>query len=261
MIVTDTTSTTLPVQTVTVPSTTIAPIRTVTPSRVTSTVIKTLWTIHRTVPTVVIQKQIKYVTASCSVPPRQSTPDITCQITPTILRAKALQTPVANKRALPGRLAMRQVDPEDLNDIPKFLADRRARLAAAGKNALVKRAPDLATMTVTDTKTADYITQTSTATAPTLTNIITYVSSKLSFQLLLSACTNKYSYSQQHQDGYCNCHSSANHSHEWPDNTAGDNHNGPDADSYTDKVYHGIRHHYQSLHIHVRCTDKSPKTS
>lgn len=156
---------------------------TVTPSRVTSTIIKVLYTKNVTIPTLVVNRVIKTVTATCRIPQRQPTPDKRARITPTILHAKALQAPAPTPTFGPsfgptfgntnpwGPFGMRKVDTRELNDVPTFLAARRARLAAAGEHAIVKRAPDVPTLTITATN--GIVTTVSTVTARTLTATIT----------------------------------------------------------------------------------------
>lgn len=74
-----------------------------------------------------------------------------------------------NTAGRPGRFFW----PRDLEDMPTFLAKREARLKAMG--ALEKRAPDEATITVTEADTAVWPTVTSTIFAPTQYSTVTSV--------------------------------------------------------------------------------------
>jgi hypothetical protein len=173
---------------------------------------KVLYTVYRTIPRVTVSKVTKVVTATCSVPPRQTTPDKTCRIKPTVAHAAAFDggrksmeidplvgnmpgatpPPFVNKApqqvssivhilertstvksATKSKSAFDWTTPippnmdrfgrvfwaRDLNDKPKFLAERSARLEAMG---VKKRSPDQATVTVTNTNTAVWPTVTST---------------------------------------------------------------------------------------------------
>jgi hypothetical protein len=71
----------------------------------------------------------------------------TCTVTPTVGKIQSLPTS-APKGPKFRRAAY------DPNDRAKFVAERRAYLAAA--NALAKRAPDQPTLTITDTVTSNY---------------------------------------------------------------------------------------------------------
>ncbi|KAF2434507.1 hypothetical protein EJ08DRAFT_646468 [Tothia fuscella] len=164
---TDTAKTTLPPLTVTVPSTTVSPTTTVTPARVTVYSTKTLFTVKRTKPTASVVKTTKVVTASCKIPKKPTTTMKTCTIRPTVGKIQSLPT------ALPSGPKFRRAV-YDPNNKAKFVAERRAYLAAA--NALVKRAPDEPTVTITDTNTANYPTVTSTETASASTATITSTS-------------------------------------------------------------------------------------
>ena len=154
-------NTTLPAVTTTVPATTIVPTKILTPSRVTSTSTKTLFTIYKVRPTVQIIKSTVIVTPSCTIPPRQPTHDPTCRIKPTVGAASIQQIAISAVPALataPAKLAsvkFRRTERGVEFDKELFLRERHERMAA---NKLVKRAPDQATLTVTDTNTADYTT-------------------------------------------------------------------------------------------------------
>jgi hypothetical protein len=105
-----------------------------------------MFTVTRVHPTLDIEKSTKIVTASCHVPRRAQTHMKKATITPTVGSIRALPTPKSAKF----RVA------KNLQDRAKFVAERRAYLADA--NALVKRAPDNATMTITNTVTSDWTT-------------------------------------------------------------------------------------------------------
>jgi DNA-binding protein HU-beta len=81
--------TTLPAMTVTAASVTVTPTKLVTPKPVIVTSTKVLYTVARTIPEVTVAKVTKVVTASCAIPPRQTTPDKTCRIKPTVAHAAA----------------------------------------------------------------------------------------------------------------------------------------------------------------------------
>lgn len=106
------------------------------------------------IPTVHVYKTTKTITAWCSIPPHQKSPDPTCKITPTLVHAAALEPTSA-------KFHVREADP--LEDKAKFLEERNARI-----HKLAKRAPDQPTVTSTDGNTSDYPTITSTATTTTI---------------------------------------------------------------------------------------------
>ena len=133
--------------TTTIPSTTVSPTTTITPSRVTVYSTQTVFTIHKTKPTLAVIKTTKVVTATCKIPKKAPTHMKKATITPTVGPIKSL--PTANS-------AKFRRSPH-VNDKAKFIAERRAYLAAANAH-VVKRAPDAPTLTVTDTNTADFIT-------------------------------------------------------------------------------------------------------
>jgi len=166
----------------TLPSTTFAPTKTIVPPKVTIITDRTVATVTKTkysvVPTVVTRTK----TASCLVPRRQQHPDPTCTITPTLVSAAALSTSPAqqakgwgnfdnNNRFNNGRFnrGHRNLDRAVPLDREQRIAERKARLARG----LEKRSPDNATVTVTDTNTADFITTTLTSTGTTSTVLLT----------------------------------------------------------------------------------------
>ncbi|KAL1297196.1 hypothetical protein AAFC00_004766 [Neodothiora populina] len=163
------TFTTTSTVTTTVPSKTYSPTVTSTPSKVTTTITKTVGTVKKTARVVIPSIVTKSRTATCSIPARQTFPDPTCTITPTLVTAAALQTDAAKAkfRRVPDAIAILDRDTR--------IAERKARLAE--RRAIAKRTPDAATVTVTDTNTADYITTTTTSTAPTSTMSITVAAS------------------------------------------------------------------------------------
>jgi hypothetical protein len=87
--------TTLPPQTYTTPSVTVTPTHTVAPKPVTVISMKTLYTVHMTIPIVSVSSVVKTVMATCTVPRRQATCDPFARISPTLVHAKALQSGVA----------------------------------------------------------------------------------------------------------------------------------------------------------------------
>ncbi|KAL2350175.1 hypothetical protein BJ546DRAFT_1069477 [Cryomyces antarcticus] len=165
---TQTDTTVLAPVTITSPSKTLKPTTTVTPSRVTNTKTVIIGTITSHKYTLSILQATKTKTATCKTPTQQPTPDPTCKITPTLVKAAALETTTAASAKF-----RRVVDRRVPADRVQRIAERKARLAAA--RALEKRAPDVATTTVTDTNTADYVTTTSTSTAPAITLTVTSV--------------------------------------------------------------------------------------
>ncbi|KAI9664628.1 MAG: hypothetical protein M1821_006074 [Bathelium mastoideum] len=160
---TNTVTTTLAPSTVTKPSTTVNPTTTITPAAVTSTKTVTLLTLHPTKYTVSVDLTTVTKTASCKTGVRASTTDPTATITPTIVTAAALSTGGVKPR---GRFDRRVP-----TNAEERIAQRKAKIAArrAGLAGLVKRSPDQATVTVTDTNTADYVTTTTTSTAAATT--------------------------------------------------------------------------------------------
>jgi len=119
------------------------PTITTTPQKVTVTTTKVQGTVKETAYTVEPRLITKIHTASCKVPRKQQHPDPTCSITPTLVKAAALET------ASP--TAMRFMDRSVPLAREQRIAERKARLAEA--RVLEKRAPDNATVTVTDTNT------------------------------------------------------------------------------------------------------------
>ena len=130
--------------TVTSPAVTLSPTITITPKRVTVKETQTVATISKTKYVVQPSVVTRTKTASCHVPRRQQHPDPKCRITPTLVSAAALQTSQAKGRFR--RVKDRSVPA----DRAQRIAERKARLA---RGELQKRAPDNATVTVTDTNT------------------------------------------------------------------------------------------------------------
>ncbi|KAI4727435.1 hypothetical protein E4T49_04750 [Aureobasidium sp. EXF-10728] len=98
-------------------------------------------------------------TASCTVPPRPQQPDPPCRRWPRLLQ-------------VPAGIRIGRDVPEDYASIKRRLADIRARRAAEiDARDLAKRTADAPTITVTGTVTANY-TNTFTAVATTVVNII-----------------------------------------------------------------------------------------
>ncbi|KAF1809693.1 hypothetical protein P152DRAFT_157102 [Eremomyces bilateralis CBS 781.70] len=160
---TDTLTETLPPKTTAVPRTVTRTV-TVRPKRVTTTTTKTLLTLKIVKPTIVVTKTTKTITATCSRRGRQNHPDPTCHILPTVIPVPpALQTLILGTRSI--RIKGRDVH-DYLADKERFVRERRDRFADLEEpsHQLEKRAPDQATLTVTDTDTAHY---------PTTTNILT----------------------------------------------------------------------------------------
>ncbi|KAF2137676.1 uncharacterized protein K452DRAFT_301847 [Aplosporella prunicola CBS 121167] len=167
---TDIVNTTLPPSTTTVPQITIMKTVTTTPKRVTITNTVTLATI--TIPRVSLSVVKSFVTktASCHLPQRQPSQDPPCKIKPTIagVTASAMETATSAKFR-----QVRDIEHSINNNITHFLMERRERLAAA--HALEKRAPDVETLTVTETNTARWTTTTTVVTAPAITVYSTFV--------------------------------------------------------------------------------------
>ncbi|KAL9097159.1 MAG: hypothetical protein Q9165_000586 [Trypethelium subeluteriae] len=168
---TDTATTTLAPSTVTQPSTTVKPTTTVTPAAVTSTKTITLLTLHPTKWTLSIVKATATKTASCKTPIRAQTADPTATITPTLITAAALQSSSASANVAAAIKRRGRVDRRVPLDAEQRIAERKAKIAARGARfaGIEKRAPDLATTTITDTNTADWVTTTSTSTASATT--------------------------------------------------------------------------------------------
>lgn len=187
VLVTDVTNTTLAAITTTVPASTVIPTKTVVPSRVTTTSTKTLFTINRVKPTAVVLKTTKITTASCYIPNNAPHWDRKASITPTVgsISALALSSSIpatatgANNATMTANSAKFRIKDRRLafnneSDRLAWLQEREARFAAG--NGLVKRAPDEATITITDTNTANYPTITSTSTLAAVTATITSTS-------------------------------------------------------------------------------------
>ncbi|KAK5116862.1 hypothetical protein LTR85_009122 [Meristemomyces frigidus] len=165
--ITTTTDSITVTSTVTSAKTTVKPTTTVTPHQVTSTKTVTMGTVRKTKYTAVPTLVTKTVVQTCSIPPTQRWPDPFCTITPTLVSAAALSTASAEATSAGRRRDnMRRVPA----DRAARIAERKARLAAARKE---KRGLDVATTTLTDLNTSDYVTTTSTSTAATSTMIIT----------------------------------------------------------------------------------------
>lgn len=133
-------TTTLNPLTVTSPSTTLHPTTTVTPAKVTTTTTTTIGTITRVKYTVAISQIVQTKTASCVLPTKQSNPDPTCTITPSLVVAAALQTSASAKfrRVLDRRVPF---------DRAQRIKERKERLAR-----LQKRAPGRVTALISVTR-------------------------------------------------------------------------------------------------------------
>jgi len=98
---------------------------------------------------------IQTKTAICHAPSRPNNGDPTAAITPTLVNGAA---PSTNTAKMNGTRPHRHI----VFDRARRIRDRKERLAHFNK--LNKRAPELATVTITDTNTSDFVTSTSTIT-------------------------------------------------------------------------------------------------
>ncbi|THX89918.1 hypothetical protein D6D05_00897 [Aureobasidium pullulans] len=170
-------TTTLPAVTTTVASVTKSPTVTITPAKSTVVTTKTA-TLKKTAYTAVPILTTKTITATCSIPTTQKYPDPTCTITPTLITAAALSTDdsaSSTAAATPSASAAVKIrrglfDRSVPLEREARIAERKARREAANK--LQRRAPDVATTTLTETNTSLYITSTSVSTdiATTITS-------------------------------------------------------------------------------------------
>lgn len=145
---------------------------TVTPKRVTVTRTITMGTVHKTKWTAVPTLTTKTVLQTCSVPHRQQRHDPWCKITPTLVSAAALSTETTSASSSANTPARRRDNARRVpSDRETRIAERKARMAAAG--GLEKRGLDLATTTVTDQNSLDYPIVTSTITAAASTLFVT----------------------------------------------------------------------------------------
>ncbi|KAF4552670.1 Hypothetical protein D9617_9g024590 [Elsinoe fawcettii] len=142
---------------------------------------KTLGTVSKTSRTVIPTYVTVTETASCTIPEQKN--DKPCRVTPTMIVAAAMMSDPPAKRFRP--VYQRGVKADSLPKIRAVPADReqrlqerRERLAEARK--MEKRSPDSATMTVTDSNTANYPVVTSTVATGTSTMTITAVTTSTS---------------------------------------------------------------------------------
>lgn len=164
----------------------------ITPQRTTITKTKVLatitWPAFKVQPTVVTNTK----TLTCSVPKRQNHHDPKATITPTLVSAAALPPTSATptSAAKKGNSRRRKDIVYRRNaDIAQLLAEREARLADA--QALDKRGLDVEVVTLTETNTALFSTQTvSTTTSSTLT-ITATVESTTSMTTITTSTTYK----------------------------------------------------------------------
>lgn len=130
-ITTTTNTVTLTPSTITSASVTLSPTTTTTPKKVTVTTSSALATLPVTKYKLSVVQTTKTKTATCSIPAKQSNPDPTCKITPTLVSAAALSTGSSAKfrRVLDRRVPV---------DREQRIKERKQRLAK-----LQKRAPGM----------------------------------------------------------------------------------------------------------------------
>lgn len=135
---------------------------TITPAKSTVVTTKTA-TLKKTAYTAVPILTTKTITATCSIPTTQKYPDPTCTITPTLITAAALSTDdsaSSTAAATPSASAAVKIrrglfDRSVPLEREARIAERKARREAANK--LQRRAPDVATTTLTESNTVSFV--------------------------------------------------------------------------------------------------------
>lgn len=111
-------------------------------------------------------------TATCITPTKQTTPDPTCTITPSLATAAASETPASAKiRRVPVDRGQRIQERKEHLGVLQKRSPGRIFFAfdAEYRQLMISYAADSATITVTDLNTNDYFTTTATVTGPDTT--------------------------------------------------------------------------------------------
>ncbi|KAK8254271.1 hypothetical protein IWZ00DRAFT_225827 [Phyllosticta capitalensis] len=162
---------TLQASTVVAPSATVQKTLTITPKADVVTSTSAFLTLTIPSMSLSVSKAVVTKTASCIKPTKPGIPDPFASIWPKFPTAKSIMS-AASAAAMPTSAKFRFVKGRGLvnDDLPKWLKEREARLAASHE--LDKRAPDPQPLTVTEQDTAKWVTSTTTSFAPPVTNIV-----------------------------------------------------------------------------------------